>query len=76
MTRSSSALMAVLLVVGASCTTLDKQLDKPLDATVPDPCAKANAPITLDNLVRNSTHQSYERCLGFIRDIAATELRN
>lgn len=72
MNRSSSLLMVQLLVlllfsVGACA---------PHRVADPDPCVSANAPITLDNLVRNSASQSYERCLALIRDIAATELRD
>jgi len=60
--------MVLLLLAVSACG--------PHRVTEPDPCASANSPITLDNLVRNSAAQSYERCLALIRDIAATELRN
>ena len=68
MNRSSYLMLVLLLLAAAACA--------PHRVADPDPCASANAPITLDNLVRNSASQSYERCLALIRDFAATELRN
>jgi hypothetical protein len=67
MNKSSYIPLVLLLLCVASCA--------PGGVDEFDPCAKANSSITLDNLMRNSVSQAYERCLAIMRDTAATELR-
>ncbi|MHA6266099.1 hypothetical protein [uncultured Aliiroseovarius sp.] len=39
-----------------------------------DPCAAADRPIELGNLLENSLTDSYEACLAIVRDQAVTAL--
>lgn len=68
MTKFSLAILLIGLSAAASCA--------PYSTIESDPCAGANRPITLENLMQNSLVQSYERCLDVMRDVAAAELRN
>jgi len=68
MNNYTRTLLTLILVTNAACA--------PHIQSEYHPCAMANAPITLDNLLLNSASQSYELCLAFMRELAAVELRN
>ncbi|WP_424941442.1 hypothetical protein [Aliiroseovarius sp. S253] len=63
----TAALAGAVLTVAAACTPTQ---------TLEDPCAAADRPVTLENLLENSFASAYEACLAEVRDEAVKELEN
>lgn len=63
----SAALVGAVLMAATACTPTQ---------TLEDPCAAADRPVTLENLLENSFASAYEACLAEVRDEAVKELEN
>lgn len=61
----NAVLAGTVLMAAAACTPTQ---------TLEDPCAAADRPVTLANLLENSFASAYEACLAEVRDEAVQEL--